>query len=617
MQHPIMPHCNAHAAHLKSPIAPPRHALRACFCASLVLMAELCSANLLAATVPTEWTVRIGPRSASYQAERRHGDALDLRATLTYNGQPLAYTGPARLYAQTNGMGSAWWDLAPCTVSSNVLQATWIPSFDTGADVVDIFLGGPSNYQAAARIRFLPSPGSVPNSLPLPAPTIDFATVQILNPPYYTRQETDIAIESAAPGDYSTVSNRAMSAIQEHQSLEPSTNYTDRALGAFAETGTVERARGYGSPTRWTDATGCVWEVNTGWRIYTNGVVAAGWTAWNYPEDNVEDGIFWSLIIGLDEDAGSFVYAIANQILPYGTTPQWDSELTTIYNGDVDYNGIMPGDSIRAVRGETNLVGRVALTNDLPGAIISTISDFATTGTVHAAESSTYSSRLFDASYDSAYDATYLIRESTNAATAVSSSLVRYALVTLGEWSFSGVPSSSTNLNLYFDSDSGNWILTFELGDDYYDYYDNTSGAGATRLDLYNGSGGHVTATLYVQPVDRAVNAMSITSITNITLPSISHPGQARDFILLLDIPSSVTNTVPAITNLLTFTASGTETVHYYVDGDDPSTATFPLPTSPGTWSYSFSEFKASWFAISLKPIVEAVPPSQSNGGAQ
>lgn len=324
------------------------------------------SAPTAAATVPTEWTVRIGPRSASYQAERRHGDALNLRATLTYNGQPLAYTGPARLYAQTNGMGSAWWDLAPCTVSSNVLQATWLPSFDTGADVVDIFLGGPSNYQAAARIRFLPSPGSVPNSLPLPAPTLDFATVQILNPPYYTRQETDRAIESAAPGDYSTVSNRAMSAILEHQSLEPSTNYTDRALGAFADTGTVERARGYGTPTRWTDATGCVWEVNTGWRIYTNGVVAAGWTAWNYQEDSVEDGIFWSLMIGLDEDAGSLTYAIANQTLPSGTTPQWDSELTTIYNGDVDYNGIMPGDSIRAVRGETNLVGRAALTNDIP-----------------------------------------------------------------------------------------------------------------------------------------------------------------------------------------------------------------------------------------------------------
>lgn len=206
--------CNAHAAPLKSPIA---------LCASLVLMAELCSAHLLAAAVPTEWTVRIGPRSASYQAERRHGDALDLRATLTYNGQPLAYTGPARLYAQTNGMGSAWWDLAPCTVVSNTLQATWLPSFDTGADVVDIFLGGPSNYQAAARIRFLPSPGSTPNALPLPVPVLDFSTVIITNAPFALSSDVDystsntqlvatIEAKAPAPGNYAAVSNAAMNA---------------------------------------------------------------------------------------------------------------------------------------------------------------------------------------------------------------------------------------------------------------------------------------------------------------------------------------------------------------------------------------------------------------------
>jgi len=223
MQLSIMPHCNSHAAPLKSPIAPTRHALRACLCASLVLITELCSAHLLAATVPTEWTVRIGPRSASYQAERRHGDALDLRATLTYNGQPLAYTGPARLYAQTNGMGSAWWDLAPCTVSSNVLQATWLPSFDTGADVVDLFLGGPSNYQAAARIRFLPSPGFTPNALPLPVPVLDFSTVIVTNAPFALSSDVDystsntqlvatIEAKAPAPGNYAAVSNAAMSA---------------------------------------------------------------------------------------------------------------------------------------------------------------------------------------------------------------------------------------------------------------------------------------------------------------------------------------------------------------------------------------------------------------------
>ena len=571
-------------------------------------LAALLAIPLLAASVPTEWTVRIGPRSAAYQAERRHGDALDLRATLTYNGQPLAYTGPARLYAQTNGMGSAWWDLAPCTVVSNTLQATWLPSFDTGADVVDIFLGGPSNYQAAARIRFLPSPGSVPNSLPLPAPTLDFATVQILNPPYYTRQETDIAIESAAPGDYSTVSNRAMSAIQEHQSLEPSTNYTDRALGAFAETGTVERARGYGSPTRWTDATGCVWEVgyrfDDDWVADSSRVTQVSWSSAGY--EGYPD--LWAIYFTVDGTIQAHVYES-----PPGTTQtnfaisasSWEA----VYEGAFDFN------IYRSPHTTTNLVGRVALTNDLPGAISSTISDFASTGTVHAAESSTYSSRLFDASYDSAYDATYLIRESTNAATAVSSSLVRYALVTPGEWAFSWGVSDIT-YSVKWDGDNSRWSLLDSTETE-------VAYANGTQSDLqvsfqYEVEGEFVTVTatrasLPGHLCDRAVSAVSLSSPTNITLPALAHPGQARDFILLLDIPSSVTNTVPAITNLLTFTASGTETVHYYVDGDDPSTSTFPLPTSPGTWSYSFSEFKASWFAVSLKPIIEAVAP----GGAQ
>lgn len=131
--------------------------------------------------VPTEWQVRIGPKATVYQAERYHGDALDLRATLTSGGLPLVYQGAARLYAQTNGMGARWWDLADVTVASNVLAATWLPEFDTGADVVDVFLGAPSNFQAHARIRFLPSPGPAPNSLPMPVQVLDFAAVELRN----------------------------------------------------------------------------------------------------------------------------------------------------------------------------------------------------------------------------------------------------------------------------------------------------------------------------------------------------------------------------------------------------------------------------------------------------
>ena len=57
----------------------------------------------------------------------------------------------------------------------------------------------------------------------------------------YTKAETDAKIVelAPAPGDYSTVSNRAMSALQSHQSLWPAveaaTNYTDKVAKDFEE----------------------------------------------------------------------------------------------------------------------------------------------------------------------------------------------------------------------------------------------------------------------------------------------------------------------------------------------------------------------------------------------
>lgn len=199
------------------------------------------AAVLQAAYVPTEWQVRVGPKATVYQAERYHGDGLALRATLTDGGLPLPYQGTARLYAQTNGMGAAWWNLADATVSSNVLTATWLPEYDTGADVVDVFLGAPGNYQAHARIRFLPSPGATPGILPLPTPVLNFADVQVLNPPYYTQAETDARIlelspAAQLPGNYLAVSNAAMSAAAQSD-LISATNAlaisTASALGSY------------------------------------------------------------------------------------------------------------------------------------------------------------------------------------------------------------------------------------------------------------------------------------------------------------------------------------------------------------------------------------------------
>lgn len=396
-----------------------------------------------------------------------------------------------------------------------------------------------------------------------------------------------------------------------YQPVSLVTNPVDRVLYASdsGDAATAGRALSIGTPTRWTDATGCVWEVgfryDDDWVADSSRITQVSWKSAEFEDDPS----LWAICFTVDGSIQAQVYQP-----PPGLT---QTNFTISASGwEAYFEGAFDFNIYRSPHTTTNLVGRVALTNDIPGAIISTISDFASTGTVHAAESSTYSARLFDASYDAAYDATYLIRESTNAATAVSSSLVRYALVTPGAWNFSGSGvQGGEYIDSWYDAGTEEWHYQVRRNDAAV----SDSISFSTEQTTLNFSDVGILANLIPSGtiLDRAVNFLSITSITNITLPAISHPGQARDFILLIDIPSSVTDTVPGLTGLLTFTPSGSETVHFYVDGDDPSSAEFPVPTSPGTWSYSFSEFKSSWFAISLKQIVEAVPPSQSNGGAQ
>ena len=345
----------------------------------------------LHAAVPTEWQVRIGPKATVYQAERYHGDALDLRATLTSGGLPLVYQGAARLYAQTNGMGTLWWDLAPVTVASNVLAATWRPEFDTGADVVDVFLGAPSNFQAHARIRFLPSPGPAPNSLPMPTPVLDFAAVELRNisaltngwsfgdsgGPYLSATggvvSGTVKVEgkvgaSADNGDaelgrdgvrvkragfpfsqvlkfqWPSAGNGTFARLEDIPAaldLTDATNYTDAALAEFAATGTVWRSASYGTATRWTDATGCVWEA--GWSF--SGVPVAATTP-QLTFNPADIGAEWT-----------FSWFYDGQLEYYGTEGSDSATRLTI---------VTDHGTVTATRNTANLVGRVAYTNDIP-----------------------------------------------------------------------------------------------------------------------------------------------------------------------------------------------------------------------------------------------------------
>lgn len=82
-------------------------------------------------------------------------------------------------YWQTNGMGSAWW-------STNILQ--FVPAMDVGATSYTCFIRALGtngvSYRANGIITMRHAPGYIPNALPLPSSSIDFATVNTTNAPW-------------------------------------------------------------------------------------------------------------------------------------------------------------------------------------------------------------------------------------------------------------------------------------------------------------------------------------------------------------------------------------------------------------------------------------------------
>ena len=165
-----------------------------------ILQLQLVTPTLPAA-VPLRWTVETS-RVQPAVFEAYQGETLTFEAALQSHGKPLAAPVNYSFFWQTNGMGSTYWEapaqsgsgvsplergsgVSPLVGETNVLFATWLPAYDVGARVYNCFIGSPSNiYHAAFQLRLRPSPGALPNALPLPTPVIDFARVHVLNPPW-------------------------------------------------------------------------------------------------------------------------------------------------------------------------------------------------------------------------------------------------------------------------------------------------------------------------------------------------------------------------------------------------------------------------------------------------
>lgn len=213
--------------------------------ATLLLCA--CSASAL---MPIKW-VADGSRADAYATQIAQGETRDLVVTLKNYGLAVALpdSATAAFYYQTNGMGSTYWE-APATVTSNgVVTATWSPALDAGAAIYSFVLGvddGTTNliYTAYGILRMRLSPGHIPNILPLPRQSLDFATLDILNAPWATPE--DLAFGDSAISNYvDSISLALGTAISNVWPTMVVTNYTYRP-SAVAST--------YGFTVQWWDA---------------------------------------------------------------------------------------------------------------------------------------------------------------------------------------------------------------------------------------------------------------------------------------------------------------------------------------------------------------------------
>ena len=134
---------------------------------------------------------------------------------------------------------------------------------------------------------------------------------------------------------------------------------TDPSLGAFAATGTVWRSTGYGTPNRWTDATGCVWEVVTdAWIDHETGNIFRNGTS-IFPSE-VTDGEMRGY---LTYDSNAMGYLGLEGEGWYYNGENTSGSPSTVFHGGQDATSL---DNGRFTLGFTNLLGRIAMTNEVP-----------------------------------------------------------------------------------------------------------------------------------------------------------------------------------------------------------------------------------------------------------
>ena len=132
-----------------------------------------------------------------------HGERIRIEVSYRSYGATVSIAGAAvTFYWRTDADEPGHWHEAAGSVVDGAAVAEWGPTMDAGPDDVQWFLrvdaDGDTSFRAAGALRLLPSPGFDPAVLPPATVTLDFATIQVLNAPYWTQEEADARFASVA-----------------------------------------------------------------------------------------------------------------------------------------------------------------------------------------------------------------------------------------------------------------------------------------------------------------------------------------------------------------------------------------------------------------------------------
>lgn len=147
-----------------------------------------------------KWNCDVGA-FLSHTTTMYHGETVTLKPTVVQSGRLVTFCPrtTASFMWQTNGMDSAWWT-ATAKLEGSTACIDFTPAMDPGADSVQFFfyIESPKagNFRVNGTINFRKSPFGDGTTVPWPTKQLDFSTIEVLNAPYYTQEETDLALET-------------------------------------------------------------------------------------------------------------------------------------------------------------------------------------------------------------------------------------------------------------------------------------------------------------------------------------------------------------------------------------------------------------------------------------